>query len=377
MNDTRMSRSEIKTAIKVSVIIPVYKTEKYLSKCLESILASTMQEMEVICVNDGSPDNCGHILESFSKKDGRIVIVNQENSGQGAARNQGLLRARGETIHFCDSDDYIHPTMYTRLYNHLVQSEADVVCSGTNLEYDVHANQKCCDDIYFKVNFVGCMKSKPEMITTVDAAIWNKLFRRDFLLNNKICFPNAQFVEDIAFIWQWMTHDPKLFFTKEKLYTYVRREASAMSSVLAGDFNLRQNDFFNVMDSVHADLQKRHIFNDYRVIYWESFLGLIYFILTSVSGDCQKSFICKLAAHLPNKDFDYLNATSTKSLYNDLVLLKDGKNPILKHPKSPWIGQKMAVYVAGIRVAKARKFGSTNCLRILGLITVKTKYHEG
>ena len=112
----------------ISVIIPVYKVEDYLNECMDSVLSQTYTNFEVICVNDGSPDNCLNILNEYAKKDNRVRIISQENQGLSAARNTGLDNAKGDWIAFIDSDDKIAPTFLENLVSHI--DSADCVEVG-------------------------------------------------------------------------------------------------------------------------------------------------------------------------------------------------------------------------------------------------------
>ena len=112
---------------KVSVIIPVYNVEKYLSECLDSVVNQTLKDIEIICVNDGSPDGSAEILEEYAQKDNRIKVITQENRGVSEARNSGLKIASGEYIAFLDSDDYIDLKFFEQLYKRGIESNSDVV----------------------------------------------------------------------------------------------------------------------------------------------------------------------------------------------------------------------------------------------------------
>ena len=112
---------------KVSIIVPVYKVEKYLRRCLDSILSQTFDDFEVICVNDGSPDNSIDILNEYASRDNRFCVVEQENQGLSMARNNGKKLARGEYIYFLDSDDYIHPQLLEVSYYLAQKYDADLV----------------------------------------------------------------------------------------------------------------------------------------------------------------------------------------------------------------------------------------------------------
>ena len=112
---------------KVSIIVPVYNIEKYLAKCLDSLINQTLEDIEIICVNDGSTDNSAEILNEYAQKDCRIKIINQDNAGLSAARNTGINAANGEYIGYVDSDDWIDLNFYEKLYNAAKDTDADIV----------------------------------------------------------------------------------------------------------------------------------------------------------------------------------------------------------------------------------------------------------
>lgn len=115
---------------KVSVIVPIYGVEPYLSQCVESLRVQTLQSLEILLVDDGSPDNCGLIADDFARQDSRIRVLHQENAGLGPARNAGLAMARGEYVAFVDGDDWVEPTMYEELYRAAKTTGADIAVSG-------------------------------------------------------------------------------------------------------------------------------------------------------------------------------------------------------------------------------------------------------
>nr|WP_288248025.1 glycosyltransferase [uncultured Romboutsia sp.] len=117
---------------KVSIIVPIYNSEKYMSKCIESILNQTLSEIEIILVNDGSTDNSRKIIENYAKKDNRIKVIHQQNSGPSVARNKGIRIAKGKYIGFVDSDDYIEPNMYEELYNNANNKNIEVAMCSYN-----------------------------------------------------------------------------------------------------------------------------------------------------------------------------------------------------------------------------------------------------
>ena len=112
----------------ISVIVPVYKTELYLKRCLDSIINQTYSNLEIILINDGSPDNCRSICDEYKQKDNRITVIHQQNQGQGTARNNGIKIATGDYISFVDSDDYLDLTTYEQTMNFMLENKLDIVC---------------------------------------------------------------------------------------------------------------------------------------------------------------------------------------------------------------------------------------------------------
>ena len=124
------------TMPKVSIIVPVYNVEKYLNRCIQSLLNQTLKDIEIIMVDDGSPDRCPQMCDNYAKKDNRIKVIHKQNAGLGYARNSGLEIATGEYIAFVDSDDFVNSQMYETLYNNAVSTKADVVYSGFRKEFN-------------------------------------------------------------------------------------------------------------------------------------------------------------------------------------------------------------------------------------------------
>ncbi len=120
----------------ISIIVPVYKVEMYIKKCINSIINQTYKNIEIILVDDGSPDNCGKICDDYSKTDKRIIVVHKDNGGLSDARNRGLIAASGQFITFVDSDDYIELNYIETHYNNLINNNADISIAGHNVIYN-------------------------------------------------------------------------------------------------------------------------------------------------------------------------------------------------------------------------------------------------
>ena len=193
---------------KISVIVPVYNVEKYLPKCLDSILCQTFSNIEIICVNDGSTDNSRKILEEYKNKDSRIIIVDKKNGGLSSARNAGMKVAKGEFFSFIDSDDWIDSSMLEKLYKNITSLDTDISICAVH-QFD-ETNQKIDDSNpyytleYFDSSFdnksFSYKETKP-FIMDVCVMAWNKLYRRSLIDKCKAEFPDGLIFEDGPFFF--------------------------------------------------------------------------------------------------------------------------------------------------------------------------------
>lgn len=182
---------------KVSIIVPVYNTEKFLEKCLNSLIGQTLQDIEIVCVNDGSTDNSLKILTDYANKDSRIIIINQENKMQGAARNAGTAVATGEYIGFVDSDDWVDLDYFEKLYNTAKKYDMDIALAtnvrvkNDNLKKRLDIKEeKVYSDLQSKIDV--CEQWKNECPT-------NKIYRLSMLREKHIKWPEMMYCEDKLF----------------------------------------------------------------------------------------------------------------------------------------------------------------------------------
>ena len=194
------------TEIKVSVIVPIYNAEAFLRPAMDSILDQSLREIEVICVDDGSTDGSLKIIKEYQKRDSRIRIATQNNAGPGMARNNGMRRARGEYIAFLDADDFFNLDFLSRMYETAKRDDLDIAVGN----YDLYHN----DTAKFRKNVTGeeqgllapgrvtSKKDFPDQIFQLtDGYVWSKLFRRSFLLEKKLSFPEElRMFEDVYFV---------------------------------------------------------------------------------------------------------------------------------------------------------------------------------
>ena len=215
---------------KISVIVPVYNVEKYLSECLDSIINQTLKEIEIICVNDGSKDNSLSILKEYASKDKRIKIIDKENEGLGYTRKVGLENANGEYILFCDSDDYYAElTAFEELYNHIEKLKVDVVIFGfiQKNEIDNLIDYRSNYNIYPQKEVFSYLDIDNIFLTEV--MTWLKIYSKKFLDNyDNWYFPKHTFYEDNPFHYQILFRS-KLSYLNKYFYVYRIRQNSIMT----------------------------------------------------------------------------------------------------------------------------------------------------
>lgn len=204
---------------KISVIVPVYKAEPFLKKCIESIVNQTFSDIEIICVNDGSPDNSAQILNEYAQKDCRIKIIFQENLGVSAARNAALAVATGEYIGFVDSDDWINADFYEKLYNTAKKYDADIAVCGIQ---KVKGNKKK-PFLKIKKEKFTVDKDKKFEIGNIPQKnyVWNKIYKLERLKEYNIQFEEGMYYEDILFSAQAFLYARSVVTVPNINYNYV------------------------------------------------------------------------------------------------------------------------------------------------------------
>ena len=233
----------------ISVIVPVYNVENYIHRCVDSIINQTYKNLEIILVDDGSPDNCGYICDEYARKDNRIVVVHQTNGGLSAARNAGLDICRGEYIGFVDSDDCIHPEMYERLYNDICKYHVRLafchpnMCRGEIPDVEEGLSTECRDK-----EFV-ILKSMTEQIWW---SAWTKLYERSLFA--EIRYPQGKTNEDYAITMYIYDQCDRIAINYNKLYNYCVRENSICTSPL----NLKKFDQIDNTLDVLLYMEDRH-----------------------------------------------------------------------------------------------------------------------
>lgn len=285
----------------VSVIIPVYKVEMHLARCIDSVLAQTYKNIEVILVDDGSPDNSGKICDEYGEKDTRIKVIHKENGGVSSARNVGIEMASGEYIAFVDSDDYVNETYVSDLVEAILQNGAEFsVCS-----FYIKNGQQETPQLISKERFVFDKISGSEcevLLSPVMQGPWNKLFLKSIIVDNNILFDSKiKYAEDAIFVYKYMQFVNNISVVSTPIYYYDTHSDGA------------SRKFYPDM---HFFLKQR--FNEQESLIKTKF---------NISNDEKKYLLFKMALINCNALFDHYFKQSSacktiqiyKGIYNDYI----------------------------------------------------------
>ena len=280
--------------IKVSVIVPVYNVEKFIDKCLNSLVKQSLKEIEIIVVNDGTKDNSQKIIDKYVKKyPDKIKSYIKENGGQGSARNYGLKKATGEYIGYVDSDDFVEKDMYKKLYNKAKENNYDiVVCGNYNVSEDYQ--NKNIDA------FINNYNTDLENIFFGKMAVWNKIYKRDILIKNKLEFKEKVWYEDLAFTLKAIMNSNTFAFIDEPLYDYLIREGSTMNNSNV-QRNLEILDAFNDILSYIQHNKKEEYFSKIE------FLAIDHIYISAIVRVLKADADYKVKRETIKKLIDYMN----------------------------------------------------------------------
>lgn len=218
-----------KIMAKVSIIVPIYNVEKYLDRCIKSLINQTLYDIEIVLVNDGSTDSSKKIAEKYSKIDNRIVLINKENEGGSIARNTGLNLATGEYIMFLDSDDYYEPNCVEESFLKIVNDGSDVVVFGSK-HIDEEGN--IIKEIIPKETKGMYIKEHPEILMSIENCTWDKIYKSSLFKDNHLKYPENLYYQDFGITFCIMANVNKISFTSKTLINYiVNRKGSITSEI--------------------------------------------------------------------------------------------------------------------------------------------------
>lgn len=236
---------------KISVIVPIYKVENYLAKCVDSIINQTYKNLEIILVDDGSPDKCPQMCDEYAKNDSRIKVIHKENGGLSDARNAGMKIATGKYISFIDSDDWVSADFFKVLYDTMIDSESDIVeCDVLKVDEekpDLSVNDFKEVKVFDKQTGLSMLISEKEF----HQHVWNKLYKAEVALS--VPFERGKLNEDEFWTYQIFGQAKKVAKVSKSLYFYLQRTGS----IMAESYSLRR------LDALEAKAQRQKYIEKY------------------------------------------------------------------------------------------------------------------
>ena len=301
--------------VKVSVIVPVYKVEAYLEACIRSLTEQSLKEIQILAVNDGSPDSCGEILCRLAEEDERILVLEKENGGLSDARNHALPYATGEYVAFLDSDDLASPTLYEDLYEKAKAENADLVAAPICYFWE-NGKEKTVSHGLFTTEKED---EKKLLFTRFYPAVWNKLYRRNLLLESGVLFKKGATFEDVEFSHRLFPFVKKIATVETSAVLYRQRE----NSITAGS-DERLFDYLTNFESIVSFFHEKDLFSS-----WEKeleYAACRYLLATFLSRaanlpaplfeKAKKEALAFLDQHFPNrKKNPYFRKNGIKGLY--------------------------------------------------------------
>lgn len=260
---------------KVSVLMPVYKVEKYLKQCLDSVVKQTLEDIEIIIVDEGEQDECRRIIDEYESKDSRIVTIHEKNGAYGIALNKAIERATGEYIGIIETDDFINITMFNDLYNLAKEFDADIVKSDW-FEYYTQKNKS------FKAGLISSLKTnqitnvkKDISLLKIPPSIWSAIYKRDFIMSNNIRFVDKtnHSYQDTSFKFKTFALADKIVLTN-KAYVHYRVDSEGSTCNTGGKIYAICNEYEEITKFLneHQDLKEllnsRKLINEYNAYIW-------------------------------------------------------------------------------------------------------------
>ena len=292
--------------MKVSVIVPVYNTEEYLGKCLDSLVNQTLKELEIIVVNDGSPDNSEKIVKEYQKKYSNIKYFKKENGGLSSARNYGLERATGAYVGFVDSDDYVDLKMYEKMYDKASKDECDLVVCDLDYIYEKEVGKAYS-------NIKADTTDIKSVMANIYPAACNKLFKKE-LFENNIRFKEGIWYEDVELTYRILPYVKKIGVINECFYKYLQRNNSIIRTV-----DERLYHYISNWNGIIAFYKERNLYEEYKKELEYSYVRYLYatFLKQACNYDYE-NYLKAVDAAIKNVKEKFPNYRGNKYFYQSL-----------------------------------------------------------
>ena len=281
----------------ISVIIPCYKVEDYIEKCVDSVLNQSYKKLEIILVDDGSPDKVPKLCDGYAKKDERVKVIHKKNGGLSSARNAGLEIATGDYISFIDSDDYINKEYYELMVKSVLDNKSDISIADINVVFNTHDElSKCYVDKFNVLNVIN---------TPYAAAAWNKLYKKEIF---EYRYQEGKINEDIAVTIPLLVNN-KISYAKGALYNYVQRDNSIQNKEF-------KDNRFDIIDGVDLALERIEGIKDYETIesslVFNQIITLFLYVIPKITDKNKRLKVL----------YKYYELTKKYGLYNNEELIK-------------------------------------------------------
>lgn len=325
---------------KVSIIIPVYNAEKYISNILESLINQTLKEFEIICVNDGSTDNTLETLNEYSKRDERIKVYSKNNEGVSKARFYGIKQANSKYIAFADADDTVEENFLEEMYNNIEKNKSDIaICGFKRIDYET--KKVLSQEMKKEKNKTIDMKTNPEEVISINTALWNKMYKTENLKRIAEFKNSPKILEDMMFLALEYLYIDKISFVDKYLYNYMVISGSAMNKKIS------EEDIKNIQDTMlQVKEQYKELKIEDRMLEILSSMAFLHFgvsLMVQMSGNDKMNF---------------------KKEYENNIIFLNTNFPEWKKTKYLKIGYSLMNKGTNIKVAIMKKFYVLNLFKI-------------
>jgi glycosyltransferase involved in cell wall biosynthesis len=296
----------------VSVIVTVYNGEGYLKTCLDALLSQSGVNLQIVAVDDGSTDASGRILDAYAAQHAALTVVHTENQGLGQARIEGLAKARGDYIGFCDSDDLPDSDMYATLLKRALETSADLVVCGFR-RVDAASGRLIATEMLGFDPEPCLVRQDPGILLAVNTSVWNKLYRAELIDEDVLAFTFPRVAEDIPFELLVYRHLRRIAFVERPLYNYRVRTDSLMSGVTAESFECLRSSLVNVRKQIAALMQSAELLEVCDLIAF-AHLDLSFPMRLARTEDCSLSQMIRHARTVLKTDFPLFASSRLCSL---------------------------------------------------------------
>lgn len=306
------------TQASISIIVPIWNTEKYLHRCLTSLTRQSKKDIEIVCVNDGSSDNSLEIINEFANKDSRVKVIDQENKGVAVARNVGLKNSTGKYVMWCDSDDEFALDMCEKMFAAIEKHNVDMVACAMQVVTDnVDSKLGAGVEEYVRLKFSGKQRVNWNLIVHTDVSLPSKIMKKSLIDKYKMDFPAGLHFEDAYFLDQYFTVSKNVYYLDEKLYSYHRNNDSIMSrSFKKSNVSL---DYIKIIPETYAYLKKNNLLEKYNDFFWHRFIQ--YYAFSYDNAPASKKLYVYNWGKTFIREHDADLISTSKHIVNDLHVL--------------------------------------------------------